>query len=477
MRPGRLLRLRTRPEGMKRAPGLIGTKPNRQIEGYNMQFNRKLPGAILALGLISVMLAACGGGQTENAGQSPTVESVITTPVSTGGKTGRTDRVSAASLEKGEGTDFCDRYPVPVAEPFSPNPASIFALLPNEYSRGAEEPVVSIIMYGDFQCADCAPLALALAELVERHPDEVRVTFRHLPALATNDKALMAAEAVEAAAAQDGVNGFWAMHDLLYARQAEWVDLAPSSFFSVLANYADELGLDAEQFSSELSTGKYTNRIEFAVESINKIPGINEAPVLLVNDEIFDQPPGDVEVLDIVYMISALSAQYNEAPPMEIDPEKDYVAWIETEHGDIAVNLFADLAPVTVNNFAYLACSGYYDDITWHRVIAGFMAQAGDPTETGYAGPGYTIPDEFEDSALTFDREGWLSMAHTTEPDSAGGQFFITYDAAEHLNGSFTIFGQVAAGMDILRSITPRDPAATNDPGDKLITIIVREIN
>jgi cyclophilin family peptidyl-prolyl cis-trans isomerase len=156
---------------------------------------------------------------------------------------------------------------------------------------------------------------------------------------------------------------------------------------------------------------------------------------------------------------------------MTINVNKKYVATIKTEKGDIIVELYPDKAPVTVNNFVFLARDGFYDGITFHRVIPGFMAQAGDPTGTGAGGPGYKFADEKND--LTHGT-GVISMANSG-PDTNGSQFFITYAPAHHLDGLHTIFGKVIDGMDVLNKITPRDPSASTGPGDEIITITIAE--
>ena len=162
------------------------------------------------------------------------------------------------------------------------------------------------------------------------------------------------------------------------------------------------------------------------------------------------------------------------APHMFIDPEKIYVATFETEKGDIVVELDAKNAPMTTNNFIFLAKEGFYDDTTFHRVIPGFMAQGGDPTGTGTGGPGYTIQDEITPD-MHFDRPGLLAMANAG-PNTAGSQFFITYAPAPWLDGNFTIFGEVIEGMDVLNQLTPRDPEKDpTEPGDKLITVKISE--
>jgi len=162
------------------------------------------------------------------------------------------------------------------------------------------------------------------------------------------------------------------------------------------------------------------------------------------------------------------------APAMIIDPQKTYTATIQTEKGSIVLELFAKDAPITTNNFVFLACHGYYDGVTFHRVIPGFMAQGGDPTGTGTGGPGYTIPDE--QSGLSFDAPGLLSMAKAGA-NTTGSQFFITYAPVQRLDPNFTVFGRVTSGMDVLESLTPRNPETTPNapPGDKILRVDIEE--
>ena len=157
---------------------------------------------------------------------------------------------------------------------------------------------------------------------------------------------------------------------------------------------------------------------------------------------------------------------YEAPPPMTIDPEKSYTAVIKTEKGDIRIELFAQDAPQTVNNFVFLARDGFYDSVTFHRVIPGFMAQAGDPTGTGAGGPGYTIPDEFSERTH---EAGVLSMANAG-PNTGGSQFFITYTPQHHLDGRHSVFGRVVEGMEVVEAITPSAP-----PGDRILTIEIIE--
>ena len=148
---------------------------------------------------------------------------------------------------------------------------------------------------------------------------------------------------------------------------------------------------------------------------------------------------------------------YSEPPAMTIDVTKTYIATIETVKGDVVCELFAADVPVTVNNFVFLANEGFYDNITFHRVIAGFMAQGGDPTGTGRGGPGYSFEDEFTSHKHG---TGALSMANAG-PNTNGSQFFITYAPQPHLDGHHSVFGQLIEGMDVLEQIKTGDGIKT----------------
>ena len=186
-----------------------------------------------------------------------------------------------------------------------------------------------------------------------------------------------------------------------------------------------------------------------------------------------------VLVLGIVFSLSCTgqapekkTKTYSAPPAMTIDTSKAYTATIETEKGNIVLELFASDVPTTVNNFVFLAGEGFYDGSTFHRVIPGFMAQGGDPTGTGRGNPGYTFADEFTEHTHV---AGALSMANSGS-DTNGCQFFITYEPRHDLDGKHTVFGQVIAGMDVLEKLTPRDPTQKPDfEGDKIIRITIEE--
>lgn len=140
---------------------------------------------------------------------------------------------------------------------------------------------------------------------------------------------------------------------------------------------------------------------------------------------------------------------------MSIDPEKTYSATLETSRGTIVCDLFAKEAPITVNNFVFLAREGFYDGTKFHRVIADFMIQGGDPQGTGTGGPGYRFADEFKGNPHKH-QVGSLSMANAG-PGTNGSQFFITHIATEWLNGKHTVFGQVRTGQDVVNATKQGD--------------------
>jgi len=156
--------------------------------------------------------------------------------------------------------------------------------------------------------------------------------------------------------------------------------------------------------------------------------------------------------------------QWTTPPPMQIDPTKSYRVSLETDRGTVELELHARYAPQTVNNFVFLAREGFYDGITFHRVIADFMVQGGDPTGTGRGGPGYRFEDEFKDNPLRHEK-GVISMANAG-PGTNGSQFFITHSPQPHLDGRHTVFGKVTAGQTVVDAIRQ---------GDHIIRVTVQE--
>ncbi len=159
------------------------------------------------------------------------------------------------------------------------------------------------------------------------------------------------------------------------------------------------------------------------------------------------------------------SKQWKTPPEMTIDASKTYRVTMTTNRGVITLDLNPKFAPKTVNNFVFLIREGFYDGVSFHRVIANFVIQGGDPTGTGMGGPGYRFEDEVKNNPLIHET-GAISMANAG-PNTNGSQFFITHSPQAHLNGKHTVFGKVTAGMDVVNAIRQ---------GDLMQTVTVEEI-
>jgi len=405
---------------------------------------------IFIVGLVFLsMLAACGSDEKSN-NRPPTITPLPPTPVTTA-------TVPSAAVQP------------------TPTEAEVTPL--DGHALGPDTAYLTIVMYGDFQSEICARYARDLAELRARYPDDLRLIWRHLPDIRTHDKAALALQASEAAAAQ---GKFWEMHDQLYTHQSEWAALSPEQFRALLSDYAATVGLEVSRFNAEFDS--YVALVDEALRDAAELQLV-AAPTLLYNGVPYNGRD-DLFGLDEGVRLALLEKRFfPHAPDITIDPMKSYRATITTDKGNIVIDLFPRDAPVAVNNFIFLAQNGWYNDITFHYVVPGYLAQTGDPSNTGRGGPGYTIPDEHH-NGLTFDREGLVAMAHPAGiPNSAGSEFFITLAPlrpANEWDGQYTIFGMVVEGMEVVRSLTPRnanDPLRFPNPppGDRVISITVEE--
>ena len=214
---------------------------------------------------------------------------------------------------------------------------------------------------------------------------------------------------------------------------------------------------------------------------------INDESIIIIEPVIKQtKNQGDIKITHKTYL---------KAPEMIIDNKKSYTAILAMENGSkIEIELYAKDVPMTVNNFVFLASDGYYDNVTFHRVIPGFMAQTGDPTGTGSGGPGYRFENEFSPNRL-HDGPGILSMANAGIQNGLGtngSQFFIIYTETHYLDGyedgspkncgapmtsCHSVFGKVTKGMETVIAITPRDPQTANSKGDSIKTIKILENN
>ncbi len=339
-----------------------------------------------------------------------------------------------------------------------------------EWAWGPPDTRVTFILYMDLECPHSATLARALLRLRADYPDDLRIVYRHLPLEQLHSKAIMAAQAVEAAGAQ---GEFWAMHDRLFEAQAGWTEIPDELFAYWLVDQAWELDLDPERFEADLDDEQIASTITAAYDRAIDL-GLDGTPSLVINGQYYQGPMDAWTLGAYVELIRLKESQFTECPPQMLRPRKQYLATLHTTQGDIVIELLPQQAPLAVNNFIYLAGEGWYDGTPFHRVIPGFVVQTGDPSGTGMGGPGYTFADEIVPGAR-FDRPGVVGMANSGL-DRNGSQFFITYAPQETLDGKHTVFGQVIKGMDVADRLTVRDPSVGSawlPPADRILSITI----
>jgi cyclophilin family peptidyl-prolyl cis-trans isomerase/protein-disulfide isomerase len=373
------------------------------------------------------------------------------------------------------GDMICSIVP-PLFAPLTPEQKHELRMFPevteDEYIKGPDDAIMTIVEYMDFFCPYCGLAYGELEKLMETYPEDVRLVYRALPLESLHPTAPLAAVAAEAAGKQ---GKFWEMYHAIFDNQEEAEILNHEELRLWLLTVAEEdLQLDMEQFEVDLDNEEILNEINAGVEKLLS-GGVNSTPTILVNgrpvQSYFSNYLGN-----FIKVMKAEEGQLSQCPAFVIDLEKEYTATIETENGDIVLELYPKAAPLAVNSFVHLSRSGFYDSVTFHRVYHTFMAQAGDPTGTGWSGAGYQYQEEIVPE-LTFDEPYLLGVAKSTEANTSGSQFFITYVPYTSLNGQYTIFGKLIDGFDAFDKLTERD--ADSDPtlpeGTKIITINIDE--
>jgi cyclophilin family peptidyl-prolyl cis-trans isomerase len=244
---------------------------------------------------------------------------------------------------------------------------------------------------------------------------------------------------------------------------------------TVLEGYAKEIGLDTAKFSKELTDRKYKDKIDAAYKAAGDV-GLPGTPTFFING-VYIQAQQLTALDSLIAWFNWLDSnpQQFPLPDKSIDPAKKYTAIIKTAKGDISIELYADQTPNIVNSFVFLARQGYYNGTTFHRVLKDFVAQGGDPSGSGMGGPGYRCNDEIVPT-FKFDAAGVVAMANSGA-NTNGSQFFITYAPLSQLDGRFSIFGRVVAGLDVAQSLTLRDPQQdpTAAAGDVIQSIVIEE--
>jgi len=346
------------------------------------------------------------------------------------------------------------------------------AVTADDFTIGPADAAVTVVEYCDFQSGGCRDFSLTIDALLDNRKD-VRFVFRPFPLIGVEGMN-KSEHAMLAALAADEQDGFWIMYDLLFIKHDLWAGLSEGQFNDWVVNEAERAGLDGSQLAASMTAPETSARMMSMYEAARAI-GIPAVPLILINGAL--QPSYLLDYASInnaVGLIALGQKQFSTCPPFNIDPSKDYSATIHSEKGDIVMKLFPTHAPLAVNSFIFLARQGWFNGVTFHRVIPGFAAQAGDPSGTGMGNPGYFFNNE--PSELKFDQPGRVGMANAG-PDTNGSQFFITFAPAPHLDGSYTIFGQVIQGLEVAELLTPRDPSQNpNLPsGDRIISVEIEE--
>ncbi|MFZ1043103.1 MAG: peptidylprolyl isomerase [Anaerolineales bacterium] len=357
------------------------------------------------------------------------------------------------------------------AEPTANISSGLPSITSADYVRGPDNAAVTMILYCDFQSTQCENFGDVVDKLQQNHPNDLRVVYRPLPAIGVLDKSQISTQAAVSAGDQ---GKFWEMRDLLHSKYNDWANLTVNQFNSWITGQTISLGLDAAKFEADYQSSETAARAKSMHDAAIQL-GIGSIPVVFINGSLQQAAILDYNsVNDVVSLIALGAKQFKSCPSFMLDVSKQYVATLHTEKGDIVIQLYADKAPLAVNSFIFLAKQGWFDGVTFHRVIPGFVAQAGDPSGTGQGGPGYFFKNEVSD--LKYDKPGVVGMANSG-PDTNGSQFFITYAPEPTLDGSYTIFGQVLKGMDVVESLTPRDPSQAGDlpPGDKILSVTIEE--
>ena len=414
----------------------------------------------LLLIVLTILLAACGTGGVKTPERSAFDEST-------------TEPDSAVAVPTESSTREDDSLAAGAGDPMT--------VRQTDWTKGnTTDPAVTIIEYGDFQCPGCAGLAPLLEQLVGAYPDDLLLVYRHFPLNAIHPNAQMAAEAAEAAGAQ---GRFWEYHDALFERQSQWSALDTAVAREYFISLALELGVNEEEFAAGLDSGEFAQKVAASEQEAASL-GLPGTPSAIVNGQVVpgEGLPREFEaweafVKEEIKLKELASRQYKTAPEMTINSDARYVARVEMQSGEsFSIELLPKSAPQTVNSFVFLAREGWFDNVSFHRVLPGFVAQTGDPSGTGRGGPGYFIPNEI-DPMLSHSAEGVVAMANAG-PNTNGSQWYITYGDVSQLDGGYTIFGKVTEGMDVVENITPRDPS--RDPsapeGDLIKTISIEEI-
>ena len=374
-------------------------------------------------------------------------------------------------------------------KPFSLMDQSLGTPFPNlppvtedDWVVGPDDAAVTFLEYSELQCPYCGQLEPLLIAVQELYPDDVRLVFRHRPFPESfHDKSILGAQAMEAAGKQGMFNEF---KNFMFDRKTKyaeipehanlpedafWGSVAKDDFDAWLEEYIVELGLEPTQFFEDMYSKEIVDKVQAAADSANSL-GINGTPKLFINGYEWPENERGVEIFSIyTQLIKNQENEYDECPPTVSQTDKIYSATISTTKGDIVVNLFANIAPYTVNSFVFLAREGWYEGLPF--IATNEFALTGDASDTGYGGAGYAYLDEIS-ADHSFDNAGKLAT-FSIGPGINGSTFFISKSSLEGQLGR-TIFGEVTEGMDVVNALEPRENIF--DPViDRILTVTINE--
>ncbi|HWQ45592.1 MAG TPA: peptidylprolyl isomerase [Longilinea sp.] len=429
---------------------------------------------LLIVIILSLLLTAC------NAASS--TEEATTEPAATEETTAAATE-EAAPVVVGAQPGECLVSPSIFPEPKGEEWLTFPEITATDHVLGSETPRMVILEYADYTCPYCVTFSAGIAQFVDENLTEVQYVYRNFPVGHTlSNVSIQAAEAA-------GLQGFyWEMHNILFNIDTweTWDALSEEDFQTWIAEQAATItGLNVEQFMTDMNSEAM---VQLATQSSADAvaAGLTGTPSIYIildgnliwainvdpNDGI---SPTYANLSAIFQLWKFRDQQYSECPPTVVDPAHEYYATLETSQGNIVIQLFPEQAPLTVNSFVFLAQEGWFDNVSFHRVIEGFVAQTGDPTGTGIGDPGYMFGDEIS-ADLNFDTAGMVGMANSGSGTN-GSQFFITLAPVPDLDGNYTVFGQVVEGMDVLTLLTRVDPTSTEaqpDP-DMILHVTIEE--
>lgn len=343
---------------------------------------------------------------------------------------------------------------------------------------GPDDAIVTFLEYSQLTCPACASFELLLTAVQEKYPDDVRLVFRHF---LFQDKSVLGAQAMEAAEKQGKFNIF---KNFMFDRKTKnpanpehadlpddafWGSVTEDNFKAWLEKHIIELELEPTQFFKDMYSTEIVNKVQVAADSARSL-GFGGTPTWFINGYEWPENQNGLEIFSIfVQLIKNQENEYDACAPNVTQSDKNYSATISTTKGDITVDLFVDIAPVTVNSFVFLAQEGWYDGLPF--IATNEFALTGDPSDTGYGGPGYAYLDELG-ADYSSDTAGKLATFNLG-PGINGSTFFFSKTGVESLQGR-TIFGEVTDGMEVVNAFELRENIF--DPViDRILTVTIHE--